>query len=342
MISTIGRKIFFNRSLSRHLRTSQLNYDWKRWNIHHYITFGKCQQLNKQYLSRCFRASQMNLTTGYYDHLRRNYVRDIQSALDSIQLSHGNEDKVAHQVSDTEMIDHNVSAAEGLTAHESKMQMLASPKSDGDGLFEQKRELLLLLEENRKLVSKLQELTGINQYQLIQIENQLIENKIEINILREENERLKKKIIEMEYEIKCLKSDLEVVKSTARIDKEALDAKIQITEEKLAVVNSRDSPITVREAMRILERNICIKATGSKRQYTKYFNFELIKTSKNNLLINNFYAELKRVGLSEDHIEMIRFLKEIGNEAAHNQRPMLTVKEWELLIVSFNSKNERR
>jgi hypothetical protein len=41
---------------------------------------------------------------------------------------------------------------------------------------------------------------------------------------------------------------------------------------RLLAVESRDNPITGREAMRILETHICLDAAGSKSRFYKYFN----------------------------------------------------------------------
>jgi hypothetical protein len=42
---------------------------------------------------------------------------------------------------------------------------------------------------------------------------------------------------------------------------------------------SRDNPVTVREAMRVLETHICLDASGSKSRFYKYFNIAKISQS---------------------------------------------------------------
>ena len=87
--------------------------------------------------------------------------------------------------------------------------------------------------------------------------------------------------------------------------------------------------------MRILERHICLASAPSKSQFKKkFYNFDKINTSKDLTVQASLEAELARVGLSNDEIGMLGYLKDCGDFSAHFERPQLTFLEWEEFIQS--------
>jgi hypothetical protein len=97
---------------------------------------------------------------------------------------------------------------------------------------------------------------------------------------------------------------------------------------RLSAVESRDNPITVREAMRVLETHICLDAAGSKSRYYKYYNIARISQSKESKAQEDLTRVLTALNLTEEHLNMLAYLKDNGDIYTHYRRPMLSKAEW--------------
>jgi hypothetical protein len=135
--------------------------------------------------------------------------------------------------------------------------------------------------------------------------------------------------------LKMLAAELRLENAALKIEKDLLIEKLDTFEARLHAVETRDEPKSVREAMRILERHICLASAPSTSQFKKkFYNFDKINTSKDLVVQARLKTELTRVGLSNDEIEMLGYLKDCGDFSAHCERPQLTFSEWEEFIQS--------
>eukprot|EP00981_Chlorochromonas_danica_P014744 scaffold8739_cov173-Ochromonas_danica.AAC.3 len=101
-------------------------------------------------------------------------------------------------------------------------------------------------------------------------------------------------------------------------------------EKRISELEARDEPITVREAVRILEAYICLEAVGgSKTKFRKgNHNFDAISKTSDPKVTAQLSKILSTRGLSTDHLATISYLKDCGDFGAHAIRPAMTKDEW--------------
>lgn len=130
--------------------------------------------------------------------------------------------------------------------------------------------------------------------------------------------------------LKELKDLREAVKKLAdendrlRNENSALETRLSDVEGRLKAVEERDHPITVREAMRILERHICKDVVESNKQFKFFYNFDKLSRATDTAVQAKFSATLEARGLTQDHVAMLGYLKDCGDESAHHLRPSLS------------------
>lgn len=128
-------------------------------------------------------------------------------------------------------------------------------------------------------------------------------------------------------------SSLERDLYTVRADLSAATDVIADLERRLVAVESRDKPITVREAMRELEKRICLEAAGSATAAKRLYNFS--RFEKGSVTEQARLASVAALrGLSEDCLHALGYMKDLGDAAAHDARPSLPVSEWEGLLAA--------
>lgn len=128
-------------------------------------------------------------------------------------------------------------------------------------------------------------------------------------------------------------SSLERDLNTVRADLSAATDVVADLERRLVAVESRDRPITVREAMRELEKRICLEAAGSATAAKRLYNFS--RFEKGSVAEQARLASVAaRHGLSEDCLLALGYMKDLGDAAAHDARPSLPVSEWEGLLAA--------
>ena len=130
------------------------------------------------------------------------------------------------------------------------------------------------------------------------------------------NDYLKKVVVELQTENALL-----------REEKVQLMARLSAVEERLATVEARDKSVSVREAMRMLERHICYVAAGSNNKFKTFYCLAKI-TSEDTDVYGRLQDELKRLGLEKDHLVELSYLKDVGDFATHHQRPQMTYEDW--------------
>jgi uncharacterized coiled-coil protein SlyX len=112
------------------------------------------------------------------------------------------------------------------------------------------------------------------------------------------------------------------------------DGDMKRVQDKFDAIEKRDVPITIREAMVLLEREMSIDMfntnTVSKNTIKKCFLFSAKNIVQCQVpeVITARNAYLKRHNLSDDHLYSIAPLKEKGNIECHENRPVLTRQEW--------------
>mmetsp|Transcript_18402 Transcript_18402/g.26528 ORF Transcript_18402/g.26528 Transcript_18402/m.26528 type:complete len:272 (+) Transcript_18402:34-849(+) len=139
------------------------------------------------------------------------------------------------------------------------------------------------------------------------------------HLLVEQNDNLRQTLEELKKENVMLK-----------IENEILRNKLNDYEKRISELEARDEPITVREAVRILEAYICLEAVGGSKTKFKNgnHNFDAISKTSDPKVTAKLANILSVRGLSKDHLATISYLKDCGDFGAHASRPAMTKEEW--------------
>ena len=153
----------------------------------------------------------------------------------------------------------------------------------------------------------------------------LIDN---VKTLRVDLAFVQEKIIFLELEVATLKTDI------INLNTEIISLKTENSSfnDRLLAVESRDTPITIREAMRKLEGSICRDAAGSGTRYKTYFNIKKINGATETGIQTALKQVLLARHLTSDHITALGFLKKCGDDQTHQQRPVLSKSLWPNLL----------
>ena len=153
----------------------------------------------------------------------------------------------------------------------------------------------------------------------------LIDN---VKTLRVDLAFVQEKIIFLELEVATLKTDI------INLNTEIISLKTENSSfnDRLLAVESRDTPITIREAMRKLEGSICRDAAGSGTRYRTYCNIKKINGASETGIQTALKQVLLARHLTSDHITALGFLKKCGDDQTHQQRPVLSKSLWPNLL----------
>ena len=143
-----------------------------------------------------------------------------------------------------------------------------------------------------------------------------------IDALRKENELLRLKIVELEGKLGSVEKKLDCAMN--RIDE----------------LEARDSPITVREAMRVLESYICLAIVGSKSKMKMGKLYNLTNINGEASLKSKKLEVMTELGIEEKHLNMLAYLKDEGDNSAHDKRPVYTRIEWNTVIIDAEDDSE--
>ena len=196
---------------------------------------------------------------------------------------------------------------------------------DGQSETEATELCKLLLEEstelkfaNHALLSKLDEFQKGNSDLHDKI-NSLHSKATSDHLIVEQNEELKRTVELLQNENEQLKKENALLK-----------AKLAEYENRISQLEARDKPITVREAMRILEHCICFEAVGKSK--TKFaagnYSFLAIAGNDDEKTKKALETTQQKYGITANHIKTMNFLKDCGDYTAHSDRPFLSKKEW--------------
>jgi hypothetical protein len=159
---------------------------------------------------------------------------------------------------------------------------------------------------------------------LIEKNSDLHSKATDAHLLAEQNEELKKSVELLQAENSLLKSENELLKN-----------KLAEYEERIAVLEARDEPITIREAIRILESFICLEAVGNSKTKFKngLYNFDAFSRYGDSANQSDLKDVLTKRGLTFDHCKVMAYLKDCGDFGAHASIPNLTKDEWFQVIL---------
>ena len=109
-----------------------------------------------------------------------------------------------------------------------------------------------------------------------------------------------------------------------------LRVKLSGVEKRISDLEARDKPITVRDAVRILETYICLDAVGgSIKKFKKgNYNLDAIFKTSDPMVTAKLSNILSDRGLSKDHLATISYLKDCGDYGAHAIRPAMSEDHW--------------
>ena len=171
-------------------------------------------------------------------------------------------------------------------------------------------------------------------------ENEML--KIELSLLKQKIQE--QDVIIKEQGVKIQEQDV-IIKEQGVIIKEQ-GVKIQeqdviIKEQGIKITNlendvkelkERDTPITIREAMSILENHVMVEIVGSKRQANRYYGLNDLSQQANYKLIYEQYLQTN--GISQDHVDLMLEFKKEGNKYAHSNRPTYNKDEWKSMLIN--------
>ena len=140
-------------------------------------------------------------------------------------------------------------------------------------------------------------------------------------------EELQKENKELEQKIKDQTSHIE--QQNTRIDN---------LERKLILLEKRDTPITIREIMVALEKQILMEIFGSKRKAKGFHLVQVLKRRKYKSKRNEFFNENPTI--TKEHLKNIINLKEPDNLSAHHERPTYTRQEWNDIIKDYSDDDD--
>lgn len=151
------------------------------------------------------------------------------------------------------------------------------------------------------------------------------------HLLVEEITQLKEYIKQLEEENAALKE----IRARLHEELKQLETRISRLEEE------KVTPVTVREAMRILERWVCFRAVGMSKSTFKagFYCFDKINTSGDTKLCAALDEELTKLGLSSAHLGMLAYLKDCGDFVAH-VRGEFSALEWEAIVCGADEDSE--
>ena len=212
-------------------------------------------------------------------------------------------------------------------------------------------------EENANCTKAQQETASVPQPQQIIIQQQTVVNvpmtiipTQEYQDLLKINKELKEKVILLESNNNVLRitmDEIDLCIDTLKRENEMLKAKISELERKLAnlesrlvELESRDSPNTVREAMRVLESHICLAIVGSKSKMKMNKLYNLANINGDPTLKVRKEEIMAFLGIEEKHLNMLAFLNDEGDNSAHDNRPVYSRTEWETVIIDEDEDEE--
>ena len=105
----------------------------------------------------------------------------------------------------------------------------------------------------------------------------------------------------------------------------------------------RETPITLREAMRMLERSMCFDASNKSKTKFRSGNYcfsEIAKTG-NSDVIERLKSIQDELGVNNSVLATMRYLQKAGDFCVHQERPLHSIDEWrEMLVQALSDEDE--
>jgi hypothetical protein len=165
-----------------------------------------------------------------------------------------------------------------------------------------------------------------------EVETMLADLKGYLLLSRQSEAVLRERLSNLERELSTIRTELMAATDTiAGLDRRLVAATGTITDlqHRLVAVEQRDKPITVREAMRELEKRVCLEAAGSNTAARRLYCFSRFSAPTDQASLASVMA-LR--GLTEDCVNALGYMKDLGDTAAHDARPIMPVPDWEGLL----------
>jgi regulator of replication initiation timing len=165
--------------------------------------------------------------------------------------------------------------------------------------------------------------------QINELKSTIVSLQAENELLKAENKLLKDSLVDYMTRLEVLEESEEDYKS--RI--EVLEESKQDYKSRIDILENRDKPITVREAIRVLESFICLEAVGGSKTKFKNGNHNVESILKKGTYTIVYQKVLTTRKLTADHMAVLSYLKDCGDFEAHASRPKLTKTEFYELVL---------
>ena len=190
-----------------------------------------------------------------------------------------------------------------------------------------------LLSENQHLKTEFLKIALMNG--TLSVENFDLKNKNEDlyknlhnqNLLKEQTDFLVKENAELKEKIN--KQNVKISELEIKVKEQ--DVKMTALEKDVKKLKERNIPITIREAICVLEIRMMTEIVGSKRQANRYHGIYDLSRENNYKTIYNQY--LQNNNITQDHIDLMLEFKKNGNKSAHTNRPTYNKNEWKIMLL---------
>lgn len=135
---------------------------------------------------------------------------------------------------------------------------------------------------------------------------------------------------------------LQVENTALKSSLTALQAEVEKLKVVIKDLQTRDHPITVREAMRVLEGHICLAIAGTKTKARKgLYTLKLVSASTDPTIQASYQRFMQDHHLTTDHADILGYLKDNRDAATHDKRSLLTRDELLNLVQESSDEEEK-
>lgn len=217
----------------------------------------------------------------------------------------------------------------------------APPSSSTQVLFDlgpMQNQIRKLEEENAHLKATLAEKEKLLGETIVKHQDELVS----LRTLADRSQRAES-VLQSKYESLLEKyGALQVENAALKSSLAALQAEVEKLKVVIKDLQTRDHPIAVREAMRVLEGHICLAIAGSKTKARKsLYTLKLVSASTDPTIQASYQRFMQEYHLTTDHADILGFLKDNGDAATHDKRPLLTRDELLNLVQESSNEEEK-
>jgi hypothetical protein len=206
------------------------------------------------------------------------------------------------------ILDENIELKKQINQYYDNERLLRETIQNNELTIEQlKKENEMLKIELSLLKQKIQEQDVIIQEQGVKIQEQDV-------IIQEQGVKIQEQdVIIKEQGVIIKEQGIKIQEQDVIIKEQGI--KITNLENDVKELKERDIPITIREAMSILENHVMVEIVGSRRQANRYYGLNDLSQQANYKIIYEQYLQTN--GISQDHVDLMLEFKKEGNKYAH-------------------------